>query len=283
MGTKKMSISTSGDHLSSLREVIAAKHGRQDDSDEEDITQDDDDEGGKNSSDTEEGNDNEIIPDDDIIKSEEADSQVDGHSLSEPTAVAIPSVPLDSNLNSEDFVVVTDQDVPPPPGPSGGRRRRRRKTEDGYMWKKQLIFRAKLTMHTAFERADNASPAAVTALAVSKDHKTVYVGDEKGRVFSWSVSSRPIGKGMVDHWVRDEVAEACVDCGIKFTIYERKHHCRNCGKVFCSSCSQYQAEIPRMKIHQPVRVCKPCLDQLSSQAAAAASTPMTIPSSPDKA
>ena len=35
----------------------------------------------------------------------------------------------------------------------------------------QLVFRAKLTQHTAFERADNTEPAAVTALALSKyDH-----------------------------------------------------------------------------------------------------------------
>ena len=50
-------------------------------------------------------------------------------------------------------------------------------------------------MHTAFERKDNADPAAVTALSVSRDHRTVYVGDEKGRVWSWSVSSKP-GKGQ---------------------------------------------------------------------------------------
>ena len=48
---------------------------------------------------------------------------------------------------------------------------------------KKLVFRAKLTMHTAYERPDNVDPAGVTALAVSKDHKSVYVGDEKGRVF----------------------------------------------------------------------------------------------------
>jgi hypothetical protein len=147
-------------------------------------------------------------------------------------------------------------------GSCGGRRQRRRLQSDGYTWSRQLLFRAKLTMHTAFERPDNIDPAAVTALAVSKDHRTIYVGDEKGRVFSWSVSSRP-GKGMVDHWMKDEHSESCVDCKVKFTIYERKHHCRNCGKVFCSSCSQYQAEIPRLKIMQPVRVCKPCHTNLT--------------------
>jgi len=49
-------------------------------------------------------------------------------------------------------------------------------------------------MHTAYERMDNSDPAGVTALATSKDHKAVYVGDEKGRVFAWTVSSKP-GKG----------------------------------------------------------------------------------------
>ena len=39
---------------------------------------------------------------------------------------------------------------------------------DGFRWQKQLVFRSKLTMHTAFERKDNKEPAAVTALAVSK-------------------------------------------------------------------------------------------------------------------
>ena len=52
---------------------------------------------------------------------------------------------------------------------------------------------AKFTL-AAFERKDNADPAAVTALSVSRDHRTVYVGDEKGRVWSWAVSSKP-GKG----------------------------------------------------------------------------------------
>lgn len=38
----------------------------------------------------------------------------------------------------------------------------------GFKWQRQLVFRSKLTMHTAFERKDNKDPAAVTALAVSK-------------------------------------------------------------------------------------------------------------------
>ena len=35
--------------------------------------------------------------------------------------------------------------------------------------------------------------------------------------------------------------------------------------IDCSSCSQYQAEIPRFKICKPVRVCKACFDSLSAE------------------
>lgn len=38
----------------------------------------------------------------------------------------------------------------------------------GFRWQRQLVFRSKLTMHTAFERKDNKEPAAVTAIAISK-------------------------------------------------------------------------------------------------------------------
>lgn len=46
----------------------------------------------------------------------------------------------------------------------------------GFKWQRQLMFRSKLTMHTAYDRKDNAEPASITALTVSKDHKILYVG-----------------------------------------------------------------------------------------------------------
>ena len=105
------------------------------------------------------------------------------------------------------------------------------KPGDGYTWSRQvckiedienidicfslqLVFRAKLTMHTAFERSDNTEPAAVTSLAVAKDHRTLFVGDERGRVFSWVVSNKP-GKGFVDHWMRDDMTDSCHDCKVR--------------------------------------------------------------------
>jgi hypothetical protein len=127
----------------------------------------------------------------------------------------------------------------------------------GHVWKKELIFRSKLTMHTSYDRKDNSEPASVTAVSISKDNKIVYVGDSRGRVYSWVCTENP-GKTRADHWIRDDVVEKCKSCQVKFTFSERKHHCRNCGGIFCNNCSKYETDIPKLHIQKPVRVCQPC-------------------------
>ncbi|KAF2366372.1 protein of unknown function DUF4704 [Trinorchestia longiramus] len=154
----------------------------------------------------------------------------------------------------------------------------------GMRWVCQLVFRRQLTAHTAYDRSDNVEPASVTAITVAKDHRSVLVGDARGRVFSWSVVEgnarsavaplraaavrTPIGRTMsgsssnlsssTDHWVSDDLCHSCSACHLKFSVYERKHHCRNCGFVYCSKCSRFESEIFRLKIFKPVRVCQKC-------------------------
>ena len=67
----------------------------------------------------------------------------------------------------------------------------------------------------------------------SRDHRTVLVGDARGRVHSWSVSDVS-GRSIADHWLKDDTVECCTQCRVKFSLTERRHHCRNCGHVFCS-------------------------------------------------
>lgn len=166
---------------------------------------------------------------------------------------------------TDSFVMVTEADTKPKKiNPQNILR-------DGFKWQRQLVFRSKLTMHTAYDRKDNAEPASITALAVSRDHRTVYVGDTRGRVFSWSVCEQP-GRTVADHWLKDEGADSCVGCGVRFNLYERRHHCRNCGQVFCSKCSRFESKISRLGILKPVRVCQGCYSSLRSQHSAESST-----------
>ena len=48
-------------------------------------------------------------------------------------------------------------------------------------------------------------------------------------------------KGL--EWKDESLVKNCVDCGTRFTMVTRKHHCRECGDVFCSSCSSHQIVI----------------------------------------
>ncbi|KAJ7327170.1 hypothetical protein JRQ81_016929 [Phrynocephalus forsythii] len=150
------------------------------------------------------------------------------------------------------------------PHPNPGEVRHYSKLKPGYRWERQLVFRSKLTMHTAFDRKDNTHPAEITALGISKDHSRILVGDSRGRVFSWSVSDQP-GRSAADHWVKDEGGDSCSSCSIRFSLTERRHHCRNCGQLFCQKCSRFQSEIKRLKISSPVRVCQNCYYNLQHE------------------
>uniref|UniRef100_A0A8C4TE94 Lateral signaling target protein 2 homolog n=1 Tax=Erpetoichthys calabaricus TaxID=27687 RepID=A0A8C4TE94_ERPCA len=59
-------------------------------------------------------------------------------------------------------------------------------------------------------------------------------------------------------WVPDEACSYCTACKAPFTVIRRKHHCRSCGKIFCSRCSSHSAPLPRYGQVKPVRVCTHC-------------------------
>ena len=43
----------------------------------------------------------------------------------------------------------------------------------------------------------------------------------------------------------------------------RRHHCRNCGSIFCNRCSSRKLPLPHLGLgSKPVRVCKKCLVQV---------------------
>jgi len=66
-------------------------------------------------------------------------------------------------------------------------------------------------------------------------------------------------------WVEDSEATDCMSCKSPFTFVNRKHHCRNCGGIFCGSCSSKKIAILRMKLKEPVRVCNSCYTMLGGR------------------
>ncbi|CAI8023122.1 WD repeat and FYVE domain-containing protein 3 [Geodia barretti] len=190
-------------------------------------------------------------------------SRVSQHPCNIPIKTQIDTSESDGNtLGSE----VRQAGQGPPSSPEvahcleEAKRRARELREKAGQWTRRLTLVHTLTMHTAMSRKDNDTPAAVTSLCISRDHRRLYVGDSRGRVFSWTVSDSQ--GGVMEHWLRDEAVDKCMKCSADFTFTERKHHCRDCGKIFCHRCSAYESEVKRLRIFKKVRVCEECYKNL---------------------
>lgn len=46
-------------------------------------------------------------------------------------------------------------------------------------------------------------------------------------------------------WAPDDAVSHCHNCHRSFTLFYRKHHCRACGRIFCSYCSAQTACLPK--------------------------------------
>lgn len=66
----------------------------------------------------------------------------------------------------------------------------------------------------------------------------------------------------VTRWVPDHMASHCFNCDCEFWMAKRRHHCRNCGNVFCKDCCHLKLPIPDQQLYDPVLVCNTCHDLL---------------------
>ncbi|CAF0753721.1 unnamed protein product [Rotaria sp. Silwood1] len=70
-------------------------------------------------------------------------------------------------------------------------------------------------------------------------------------------------KAVAAYWVPDDKADTCMHCHIsKFSTYNRKHHCRNCGYIVCEGCSKNRFLLPHLDSKR-VRVCDSCFSKLN--------------------
>merc|ERR1719458_1895613 len=83
--------------------------------------------------------------------------------------------------------------------------------------------------------------------------------EELGQQLSWSklqVDSMKEEVSPPGAWTKDSEAVACKLCSKEFNIARRKHHCRNCGGIFCDGCSDNKMQLPSSS--KPLRVCDTC-------------------------
>ncbi|KZC11227.1 Zinc finger FYVE domain-containing protein 26, partial [Dufourea novaeangliae] len=65
-----------------------------------------------------------------------------------------------------------------------------------------------------------------------------------------------------EEWVPNEKARKCSCCKtVIFSMFNRRHHCRRCGRVICAQCSQHRMQVSGYPPSVLVRVCDDCKQQ----------------------
>nr|XP_009766173.1 PREDICTED: 1-phosphatidylinositol-3-phosphate 5-kinase FAB1B-like isoform X2 [Nicotiana sylvestris] len=70
-----------------------------------------------------------------------------------------------------------------------------------------------------------------------------------------------------DFWMPDQSCRVCYECDSQFTVFNRRHHCRLCGRVFCAKCASNSVPIPNEEPKagredgDRIRVCNFCFKQ----------------------
>ncbi len=74
-------------------------------------------------------------------------------------------------------------------------------------------------------------------------------------------------------WVGDNESEYCSNCNDQFGLFNRKHHCRSCGRLLCAQCCSHWLLIPRSSMISapstlddstiPQRCCNTCSRTIS--------------------
>jgi len=74
------------------------------------------------------------------------------------------------------------------------------------------------------------------------------------------ISLKPVDAAR---WVSDESESTCQICKVQvFSIFNRRHHCRHCGRLSCASCSTYRCAVRGNP--GKVRVCRECFEKFYS-------------------
>jgi len=77
-------------------------------------------------------------------------------------------------------------------------------------------------------------------------------------------------------WQKDSEVHTCHECHTKFGVFTRKHHCRNCGNIFCNKCTTKRITMsnpltekgtPAVGEVKDCRVCDVCHELLSKRKA----------------
>ncbi|CAG9559103.1 unnamed protein product [Danaus chrysippus] len=84
-------------------------------------------------------------------------------------------------------------------------------------------------------------------------------------IFNYQVATKQLLHRLLDALPSEAPwadSDLCQECGTKFTLTMRKHHCRHCGRMLCNKCSSQDIPILKFGMNKPQRVCEICFNVL---------------------
>nr|XP_046252017.1 rabenosyn-5 [Scatophagus argus] len=107
---------------------------------------------------------------------------------------------------------------------------------DPYMWEPQELGATR--SHLDFFKKHRAARIDHYVIEVNKLIIRLEKLTSFDRTNSDAAKIRAIEKSVVS-WVNDSDVPFCPDCGNKFNIRNRRHHCRLCGSIMCGKCMEF--------------------------------------------
>ncbi|XP_076659551.1 zinc finger FYVE-type containing 26 spastizin [Halictus rubicundus] len=107
----------------------------------------------------------------------------------------------------------------------------------------------------------------------SKSKRTQYLETENNEFVM------PVVVPTKEEWVPNDKARKCSCCKtVIFSMFNRRHHCRRCGRVICAQCSQHRMQVSGYPPSVLVRVCDDCKRLTVLQTRVLQGTPSTASS-----
>ncbi|KAJ3181831.1 hypothetical protein HDU85_003346 [Gaertneriomyces sp. JEL0708] len=128
----------------------------------------------------------------------------------------------------------------------------------------QRLLEQNLAGDTTSQLRDKGKEPATQADGVDTDSDST--SESAGNVGSEAVAlSSKEGPELLssNEWQPDDEAPDCTQCGRRFNLFLRRHHCRNCGKIFCGNCTS--SKLTLWARNPPSRVCDACFAKLTKR------------------
>ena len=109
-------------------------------------------------------------------------------------------------------------------------------------------------------------PKTFAILFSSENEKMAWINDFKRLQEEYLLKSgKTLPTLYAPLWIENKDALSCHNCKKEFGAFGSRHHCRNCGNIFCQPCCNEKTRMPHIDQKKLVRTCVNCYTEIAAQ------------------